>query len=152
MPPRLELRFESDSDGTGRLLAFVHRHPFSGGGSAWFHIREILEFGNHLSNTFPLPQGTEVVIKGGEWMSGSNPPRLETVLLALRVYPIGTTGTIGLHVQVGEGDLEAEREEARAKLCVELLTDYESLRTFGNAIVHLLQAPGAVASLHPNAV
>jgi hypothetical protein len=151
MSAQLELRFEPDTDGTGELFAFVYRDTFAGSGSAWFNLSQVETFGASLANTFPIPKGAEISLEGGYWQSGVNPPRLKEVLLGLRVYSVNATGSIGIHVEVMEGQYDGQREESRSKLSIELLTEYESIRRFGLHISHMLHSPGAAAILLANA-
>ncbi len=146
-PSYLELRFRPDSDGTGELFASVRRDDFSGTGSAWFHLREIEAFGQLLATTYPLPPDRDISLRGGYWKSGANPPELQDVLLGLTVYPVGSTGTLGIRVEVMDGYFEGQREESRARLSLELLTDYESIRVFGSSTAQLTYSPGATARL-----
>ncbi len=150
-PPHLEVRFEPDSDGTGELFGCVHRNDYSGAGSAWFHFHEIETFGQLLASTYPMPPNTEISLRGGIWKSGASPPELEDVLLSLRVYPINSTGTIGVHVEVMDGTFEGQRQENRARLSLELLTNYESIRGFGESMAQLTHLRGATARLDANA-
>ena len=151
IPPYLELHFEPDSDGTGELFACVHRNDYSGAGSAWFHLHEIETFGQLLASTYPIQHNTEISLRGGYWKSGAGPPELQDVLLSLRVYPINSTGTIAILVEVMDGTFEGQRQENRARLSLELLTNYESIRAFGESMAQLTHLRGATAWLNANA-
>jgi hypothetical protein len=143
----LQLRWQPDTDGTGELFVYVQRGRYSGEGSAWFHNRELEDFGRRLRDTFPLIPGNTLSLQGGYWKSGSSPPVLEDVLVGISVYPVGPNGVIGVKVDVMDGSYERQRPESRAQLTLELLTDYEPLRELGNGIIQLLDSPGATASL-----
>jgi hypothetical protein len=150
-PSYLERRFQPDTDGTGELFADVRRNDYAGAGSAWFHFNEIERFGRLLGSTFPMPPNTEISLRGGYWRSGAQPPELQDVLLGLKVYPVGTTGTIGVRVEVMDGCFEGQRPESRAKLSLELLTDYESIKNFGESTAQLVRLPDITARLVANA-
>ncbi|HZF79413.1 MAG TPA: hypothetical protein VEZ89_06445 [Rubrivivax sp.] len=143
----LQLRWQPDTDGTGELFVYVQRGRYSGEGSAWFHDRELEDFGARLRDTFPLIPGSTLSLQGGHWKSGSSPPVLEDVLVGISVYPVGPNGAIGVKVDVMDGYHERQRQESRAQLTLELLTDYEPLRELGNGILQLLRSPGATATL-----
>ena len=143
----LQLRWQPDTDGTGELFAYVQRGRYSGEGSARFHNRELEDFGKRLRDTFPLIPGSTLSLLGGYWKSGSSPPVLEDVLVGISVYPVGPNGVVGVKVDVMDGYYERQRQESRAQLRLELLTDYEPLRELGNGIIRLLHSPGATASL-----
>lgn len=144
----LELRFERDSDGTGELFVLVQRGLFSGSGSAWFSHRDIAAFGRQLRDTFPLPSHSQIRLMGGNWTSRATEPELEEVLAGICVYPIGTTGQIGIQVEVMDGKYVGQRPESRARLKLEILSDYESIRTFGEEVILLLEDDSAIARLH----
>ena len=147
MPQHLDLRFERDTDGTGELHVYVRRDKFSGAGSAWFSDRQIHEFGRSLSETFPVAASSKISLRGGYWKSEANPPQLEEVLVGITVYATNTTGTIGVRVELMEGRAEGVRTESRASVTVELLTDYESLRSFGHSVAALVYEQNTVAQL-----
>ncbi len=150
-PPLLELRFKPDTDGTGELVAQVRRGDYAGVGSAWFHCTEIQAFGRLLATTFPMPPNTEITLQGGYWRDGADPPELQEVLLRLQVYPVGAMGSIGVRVEVMDGYFGVQRKESRAKLSLELLTDYESIKAFGESAARLVNAPELTARLVANA-
>jgi hypothetical protein len=150
-PPHLELRFDPGTDGTGELFANVRRNEFAGAGSAWFHVNEVETFGRSLASTFPIPPNTEICLKGGYWKAGAHPPELEDVLVGIKVYPVGAMGTIGVRVEVTDGCFEGQRQESRATLSLELLTDYESIKAFGESTAQLVHRPDITARLIANA-
>ena len=149
--PHVDLRFQLDTDGTGELFAYVRRDDFAGAGSAWFRCSEVEAFGRMLACTFPMPPNSEICLQGGYWKAGLHPPALQDVLVGLRVYPVGAMGSIGVRVEVMEGCFEGQRQESRARLSLELLTDYESIRAFGESTAQLVLRPGSVARLAANA-
>lgn len=151
MNHQLELRFEPDTDGTGELCASASCGHFSGAGAAWFSEGEIRTFGAKLQSCFPLAPGAELRLEGGYWESHSVPPRLKDVLLGIRVYPVGSTGGIGVHLRLEDGRYEQQRAESRASASFELIATYEDIQRFGAQIQRLLDTPGAVACLYDNA-
>lgn len=151
MSHQIELRFEPDSDGTGALFASARCGNFSGAGEAWFGQDEILSFGAKLQSCFPLAAGAELRLYGGYWESNASPPRLKDVLVGIRVYPVGSTGEIGVHLQLGDGRHEGQRPESRGFASFELMTTYEDIQRFGAQIQSLLHEPKATACLYGNA-
>ena len=135
----LELRFEPDTDGTGELFATVACGPFAGAGSAWFGTAQLQAFGCRLRDTYPLPADADVTLEGGYWQSGAQPPVLAEVLLGLRVQAVGSTGCVGVQIELMDGRHEGQRPRSRAQVRVELLTQYEALRHFGAGLVELAQ-------------
>jgi len=151
MSPQLELRFQPDTDGTGELFASARNEAFSGAGSAWFSKAEVQSFGANLQSCFPLPPGTELRLEGGYWEARSSPPRLKDVLVGIRIYPVGTTGEIGVHLTLSDGLHERQRPESQGRTSFELMATYESIQRFGAQIQQLPLAPGSTACLYPQA-
>ena len=151
MNHQLELRFEPDTDGTGELCASASCGHFSGAGAAWFSEGEVRTFGAKLQSCFPLAPGAELRLEGGYWDSYSVPPRLKDVPLGIRVYPVGSTGGIGVHLRLEDERYEQQRAESRGSASFELIATYEDIQRFGAQIQRLLDTPGAVACLYENA-
>jgi hypothetical protein len=149
MTERLRLRLEPDTDGTAELFVEVAHTPFAGTGSAWFSPREISEFGRRLQQTYPIPQGTSLVLAGGYWNS-TQPPTLKQTHVGLSFYPLGGTGTIGVHVELHTPLQRDERPESQFSLSVELMTYYEPLRAFGANVVSLAEGKVPMAELECN--
>lgn len=146
MPDQLRLHLEPDSDGTGELFACVNAGKFSGASAAWFGLHQLAEFGCSLRDTFPLAAGQRLTLEGGFW-SKSGAPVIEDVHLGIYVYPVGGTGTIGVRVQLATAVHHGEREDSRFSVRVELHTNYEHLRSFGQSVVALAQGSGNPAVL-----
>ena len=141
----LQLRFEPDTDQTGELFVHAESEGFAGRASAWMGFHQIREFGEKLATRFPLSQDEVVTLQGGYWASGTAKPTLEETLVGLKVYPVGTTGTIGIAVELMEGDYQGQRAISRAQVRLELLTDYQTLQAFGRGITSLVE--GGVRSV-----
>jgi hypothetical protein len=78
-----------------------------------------------------------------------NPPELEEVLMGIRVYPIGITGSIAALVEVMDGRYVNQRENSRAALRLELRTDHQSIYDFGKSLCWLAKGNSdAVARLN----
>ncbi len=137
--PQLHLRFVPDTDQTGELFVHAESEGFAGAASAWFHFREIREFGELLTARCPLPPGETLTLKGGYWETGTQRPRLEETLVGLTVYAVGTTGTTAVGVELMDGTYDGQRKASRAQVRLEILSDCSTLRTFGEAIAGLVQ-------------
>jgi hypothetical protein len=149
MPHSLRLHFEPDTDGTGELFAEVQQGAFAGSGSAWFGVEEVAAFGASLRDTFPIPSGVQVSLRGGFW-SKTGAPTLEERHLELRVYPVGGAGAVGIRVELATPVDSGTRQESQCSVGAELLTNYEQLRTFGSSIVALVRNSGEPAVLNAN--
>lgn len=143
----LVLRFDPDSDGTGKLLADVRFRGFAGSGSAWFGISELKEFADAIM-AFPIPDAVRPSIAGGFW-SKEVRGHLEQEHLALTVYPIGRRGQLGVQVRLATELWEGDREESQSSVKVELLTSYQQLAEFAQQLLLLVRGQGREAILEP---
>ncbi len=133
-----------------RPLSWIYRGDnYSDAGG--FSEGEVRTFGAKLQSCFPLAPGAELRLEGGYWDSYSVPPRLKDVLLGIRVYPVGSTGGIGVHLRLEDERYEQQRAESRGSASFELIATYEDIQRFGAQIQRLLDTPGAVACLYENA-
>lgn len=146
MPNSLHLWFERDADGTGELFAQVHCDGFSGHSSAWFGEDQLVEFADHLANTFPLPANEPLKLEGGYW-SKSGAPILQ-LHLGLTFYSIGHLGLIGCRVSLATPINNESRAEEQFQVAVELHTHYEQLRTFAQSVEMLAHGAVKEAVLH----
>jgi len=136
MVDQLRVFFEPDSNGTGELFVEVRCGYFSGVSSAWFGEAELLEFGQRLQSTVPLPTGERIELQGGYWdQSGS----IEGLHVGLSFYPVGSLGVVGCQVHVATRLSQSERAEQQSRLVTAVLTSYECLREFGCAFVALVR-------------
>lgn len=149
MRSRLSLRFKDDDDGTGELFAEVEQGKFSGAGSAWFGVAELQAFGQALQDGFPLRPGKPLLLQGGYW-ARSGETRLEQLHLGLSVYPVGSTGAVGIRVELSTQVASDARPESQCSVAVELLTHYEPLRAFGLGIVEIANSNTEHATLIAN--
>jgi len=138
MPDQLRLLVEPDTDGTCELFAEVNVGKFAGLASAWFGLDELEKFGLLLSETYPLTTSQRLQLEGG-FRSKTGAPVIQDLHVGLHVYPIGSAGIIGLRVQLASAVHDGERMDERSSVRVELKTNYERLRMFGQSVVALAQ-------------
>jgi len=151
MTKRLRLQLERDPDGLAELFVEVANAGFAGIGSAWFSLQQLREFGRSLEETFPIPHGTSLVLAGGYWNS-TQPASLEQKHIGISFYPIGGTGTVGVHVELQTALQHDERPESQCSVRTELKTQYEPMRRFGTRLVALVEGNTKVAELDLDAV
>jgi hypothetical protein len=144
----LSVRFEPDTDGTGELFVQVEHKGFSGTGSAWFHVQELIEFAQQLENTFPFPPDARFQLNGGYWNSPE--PTIKDLHVGLAVYTVGTLGEIGLQVHLESLVPMNVRAETKSTLSVELITNYEPLRSFACQLQAMLAGNIETARLQAN--
>ena len=150
MPNHLRLSLRPDTDGTAEVFAHVEQVPFCGASSAWFGIGKLREFGQQLQSTFPIVSAAPLCLQGGYWRK-SEPTALEQMHLGLRVYPIGGTGIVGVRVTLATPLEERDRPDSQHSVVVELITNYEQLRTFGQAVIALANGQVSYATLEADA-
>jgi hypothetical protein len=130
----LQLKFQSDGDGTGKLLASVEARGFAGRGGAWFDISQIDKFADAIA-AFPLPTDRRCLLNSGFWKNGG----LDQEHLAIEIYPVDTRGHIGVQVRLASELWGNDRQQSQSAVRVEMYTTYERLRKFSNdlrALVH----------------
>jgi len=145
----LQLRLEPDDDGTCELFAEVRQGQFSGAASAWFGLAEIQAFGQTLQDQFPLQPGNPITLEGGFW-ARSGPTKIEEVHLGIKVYPIGGLGLVGVKVMLATQVHGGVRSESQCSVTVELQSNCEPLRSFGQGIVAIAQRNSELATLLAN--
>ena len=128
----LHLRFDPDTDGTGKLLARVSVRGFTGTGGAYFSVQQIDTFSESLS-TFPLPPIEHPTLTGGYW-SRDIETRLEQEHLAITAYPVGSRGQVGVQVRIATELERGERPNSQQVAKLELLTTYERLARFAKEL------------------
>lgn len=146
MNSRLRLTFAPDDDGTGELSVSVSVGSFSGSSSAWFAHADLVAFGQSLARAYPLQAGNPIELQGGYWGQSGNV--LEQLHVGLRFYPVGSLGTVGCRVQLATPLQRGNRPDQQSSIAVELLTSYEQVRAFAQALVELAQGQTDVAVLN----
>lgn len=133
----LKLTFESDDDGTGELFAEFSANGFSGHGSAWFDVGEIIEKSKRFG-LYPLPTDNYPTLEGGGWESNV-PSHLIDEQLYISAYPIDSRGNIGILVRASTGHYPEERKKSRHYISVEFRSCYEDLSRFAKNLPALVK-------------
>jgi hypothetical protein len=128
----LRLTLQADTDGTGELFVEASSGAFHGASSAWFEMRWLAEFGRILG-VYPLPREKPPTLQGGYWREGA----IEERHVGLTFRQVDLRGTVGIHIELATPRYEGERPEHQSRAAFEILTDYESLRRFGQALTQL---------------
>jgi hypothetical protein len=146
--PILRFHIQHDSDGTAELFVELLHPVFTGRGSAWFDAIALVELGVTLSETFPLNREKPIELIGGYW---DHLGAIDQLHVGLKFYPIGGTGTVGIHVQLATDCQADERIESQCKVSAEVNTNYEELRRFGFALQAIALNQASHAELHGSA-
>lgn len=144
----LRLTLEPDDDGTCELFAGVSVNGFSGKGSAWFNLQD-LEVLSKEFKTYPLRPENLPTIAGGIW-SKDIKGELEQPHLFIKPYPIGSTGEVGVRIELATPLYQSDRPESQHVVKVEIKTDYNSLESFAKQLVQLARLQRKDAVLNGN--
>lgn len=128
----LKLRLVPDDDGTGELFVSVSANGFSGKSSAWFDLQNLEKLSEDLQ-AYPLPSDNLPIIEGGYWSKEKRGELKQTHVL-IKPYPIGSTGQLGVRVELATPLNESDRHASQHVVKVELRTDYNSLALFGKQL------------------
>jgi len=135
----LQLQYQDDRDGTGKLLVHAQDNAFRGSSEAWFGEEELLSFGKALASTYPLQHDQEISIRAGAPYANKNALETQQVYVSLAFYPIGVAGKIGVRIDLATTLYEGERPKSQRSLGIELVTRYGALQEFGNDIIKLIK-------------
>jgi hypothetical protein len=141
----LSLRFDNDSDGTGKLLASVRFRGFAGHGGAWFGVAELEKFANAMAG-YPISSDKRTEIAGGFWKKDAS-GELQQEHLAIAVYRIGHRGQVGVQLRLAGELWDGDRPESQSTLQVEFLTTHQPLSDFSRQLLALIRGEAQVAIL-----
>lgn len=133
----LRLEFESDTDGTGELIAEFCSNDYSGKGSAWFDVLELVKFSEKLQ-AYPILKESPVEIAGGYW-NNEKKGSLKEIHFSFKAYPIGAKGNIGIRIRVSTPIPENGRPESQHVAEAEIQTSYNELGSFANQLKELIE-------------
>lgn len=131
----LRLSLEPDDDGTCELFATVSVNGFSGKGSAWFNLRDLEKLAKEFM-AYPLRPENLPIIAGGYW-NKEKKGELDQTHLLIKPYTIGSTGELGVRVELATPLCESDRPESQHVVKVEIRTDYNALESFGKQLKEL---------------
>jgi hypothetical protein len=143
----LGLRYEPDGDGTGLLKARVQTVSFSGQSESWCREEELLSFAQALATTFPLPASCNLQLKASSPYAARGTSEQHPSPVSIAVYPVGTTGAIGIRIDLASPIYEAERPETQSTVGLELITRYGPLREFANELISMVLGKASHAKL-----
>lgn len=141
----LQLTLIPENDGTAEVFAEVYVQGFSGKSSAWFNLNELEKFGHSLSTTYPLKADTPLCLKGGYWNT-SPQKSIKQLHLGIKFYCIDQRGQIGCRVDLSTEDYF--EQEDNLSVSVMLITNYESIKIFGQQLSVLTNSTISKAILY----
>jgi hypothetical protein len=141
----LQLRFDDEGDGTGKLVARAESGGFAGEGGAYFSVSEIEAFAAALAG-FPLPEQPRPSLSGGFWKK-DNSGELDQEHLGLVAYPVDKRGYLGMQVRIATEIWERDRSESQRTVRLEIVTAYEPLGRFSRDLIALVRGSMEEAEL-----
>jgi hypothetical protein len=141
----LQLRFDDDGDGTGKLLVRAGAGGFAGEGGAYFSVSEVEAFALALS-AFPLPEQPRPSLVGGFWKK-DNSGEVDQELLGLAAYPIDKRGYVGMQIRIATELWERDRPESQKVVRLEIITSYEPLGRFSKKLIATVRGKAEEAVL-----
>lgn len=111
----------------GRLEVHANSGVFAGRASGWIDLDEIKRFGS-AAGVFPLTDHVRLATG-----FGPDYDHLEQEQIGLSIYPMGGKGQLGVAVHLRSPEWPGDRS-VREEVWMELLTTYEQLRRFSEAI------------------
>lgn len=122
----VEVSWEPEGDGTGRLSVVAVADDYSGLGSAWFDVDKVASFAQRLE-AYPLPSIEAIALTGG--LAGQE-------LVGIRVAPVGVKGQIRVwvHLSTPQWEWPVTRPESVHDVRLEVLTTYGHLGRFASEL------------------
>jgi hypothetical protein len=141
----IEVRFEADSDGTGKLQVVARAGGFAGRSGAWFNTESVADFAALLAG-YPLADNPPPRLSGGFW-STDHPGDLTQELVAIEALRTGSLGQVSLRVHLASEIWPPDPPERKHEVRLELPTTYERLRRFSEDILRVIGGESAHARL-----
>ena len=139
---RLEISIDLE-EYTAGLLGRLNSNEFSGFGEGWFNLIDIKEFIEKISKMLNTLNGTANLVGSQNKADGSE--YLER--FGLRCYPIGSAGTIGIHVTLTDYPFTDCRPEEVYKVSGEIKTNVELANIFISELSELISGSRTMATL-----
>ncbi len=136
---------DSDGDGIGELFVELSAPPFAGASAAWFNAKHLVDFAEKLLAAFPFSATEPVKLQGGVW--SQNGTDIEQLLVGLSFYAVGSRGNVGCRATLATPS-SPRWPEQRSRVEAELLTTYESVRSFAQGMLAIVQDKSAEAQLN----
>lgn len=127
----------------GRLVVTASANGFSGTAAAWFNGDTVRDFA-HKITSYPLNPGDVAEIEGG--FDGDD-AFVENVHVAMRAYPVGSRGQVGLRIRLATEIQQSQRPEEQHHVRLELLTSYQRLAPFSTDLRALVDGTVDVARI-----
>lgn len=142
----LQVAYEPDDDGTGKIIATVKSGEFSAQGAAWFNPDDVIRTFVAALRSFPLTAATPALIEGGFW-SKERPGSLEQCHLRIAVRPYNSRGTLLVHVDLSSEVWTTPDADLQNLATIRFTTEYTAVDRFAREFEEVLDGKRDVAVL-----
>jgi len=142
----LQVAYQADDDGTGKIIATVKSGEFSARGAAWFNPANVKHTFVAALRSFPLTATTPALIEGGFW-SKENPGTLGQCHLRIAVRPYDVRGTLLVHVDLSSEVWTTPDADLQNFASIRFTTEYAAVDRFAQEFEAVLDGERDVAVL-----
>jgi hypothetical protein len=141
----LQVAYQADDDGTGKIVATVKSGEFSAQGAAWFNPIDVKRTFVAALRSFPLTAITPALIEGG-FGSKERPGSLECHL-RIAVKPYDSRGTLLVHVDLSSEVCTTPDADLQNLATIRFTTEYVAVDRFAQEFEAVLDGERDVAVL-----
>jgi hypothetical protein len=141
----LQVAYQADDDGTGKIIATVKSGEFSAQGAAWFNPIDVKRTFVAALRSFPLTAITPALIEGG-FGSKERPGSLECHL-RIAVKPYDSRGTLLVHVDLSSEVWTTPDADLQNLATIRFTTEYVAVDRFAQEFEAVLDGERDVAVL-----
>ncbi|UPK01573.1 hypothetical protein [Bradyrhizobium sp. 170] len=142
----LQVAYQPDDDGTGKIVATVKSGEFSARGAAWVNPIDVKQTFVAALRSFPLTATTPALIEGGFW-SKEKPGSLEQCHLRIVVRPYDVRGTLLVHVDLSSEVWTTPDADLQNLATIRFTTEYVAVDRFAQEFEAVLDGERDVAVL-----
>lgn len=140
---RTTFKYKADDEWHGELSARLHCGEFTGYGSAWFNVSQILAFAKAIE-AYPVAVENPATLEGGMWENGS----IVQANLRIRIIPFGRKGHLTVSVELAPSN---QPEGILNEVRVSYPVTYGDLGNFRSALIDHMHGRSAEATLEQSA-
>jgi len=134
------ITYKAEDEWHGELTAKLRGGEFTGRGSAWFNVSQVLEFARSIG-TYPIEASSAPLLEGGFWKDDGT---LDQVHFRIQIKPIGHRGMLSASVQLLATD---NYTGFNSEIRVEFLVTYGDLASFQTSLLSHINGDAAEATL-----
>jgi hypothetical protein len=142
----LQVTYQADDDGTGKIIATVKSGEFSARGAAWFNPIDVKRTFVTVLRSFPLTATTPALIEGGFW-SNENLGCLAQCHLRIAVKPYDVRGTLLVHVDLSSEVWTTPDADLQNLATIRFTTEYVAVDRFAQELEAVLDGERDAAVL-----